>query len=140
MNEERVRDVMRKGVVSCAPNLTLREAAKLMAEAKVRALVVIDEHCALAGILSQSDLVNATLAQRDTAQRDTPRWQETMVCEAMTQDVLTVTPDTPLSEAAKILVDNNVHRLVVIDNQRSSCSPVGVLSVGDIMRRLTGEQ
>ena len=32
MNEEWVRDVMRKGVVSCAPNLTLREAAKLMAD------------------------------------------------------------------------------------------------------------
>jgi CBS domain-containing protein len=121
-----------------------------MAEAKVRALVVIDEHCELAGILSQTDLVNATLAHRDAAYRDmvhrdpahreAPRWQETMVCEAMTQDVLTVTPDTPLSEAAKILVDNNVHRLVVIDRQRSECSPVGVLSVGDIMRRLTGEQ
>jgi CBS domain-containing protein len=134
MNSELVRDAMRQGVISCAPNLTLREAAKLMAEKKVRALVVIDEHCALAGILSQTDLVNATLAQPKSS-----RWQEMTVDEVMTRDVLTVTPETPLSDAAKLMVDKGVHRLVVIDHQRSSCSPQGVLSVGDIMRRLTRE-
>jgi CBS domain-containing protein len=134
MNGELVRDAMRKGVISCAPTLTLREAAKLMAEKKVRALVVIDEHCTLAGILSQTDLVNATLMQPQV-----PRWQEMTVNEVMTRDVLTVTPETPLTDAAKLMVDRGVHRLVVVESQRSTCSPQGVLSVGDIMRRLTGE-
>jgi CBS domain-containing protein len=125
---------MRKGVISCAPGLTLREAAKLMAEKKVRALVVIDEHCALAGILSQTELVNATLIRPQSS-----RWQEMTVEKVMTHDVLTVAPETPLSDAAKLMVDHDVHRLVVIESQHSACIPQGVLSVGDIMRRLARE-
>jgi CBS domain-containing protein len=62
------------------------------------------------------------------------------VDEVMTRDVLTVTPETPLTDAAKLMVDRGVHRLVVVESQRSTCSPQGVLSVGDIMRRLTGER
>ena len=107
----------------------------MMAEKKVRALVVIDGHCALAGILSQTDLVNATLMQLGTHP-----WQDMMVCDVMTRDVLTVSSEMLLSEAAKLMVDRGVHRLVVIDSQHSDCSPVGVLSVGDIMRRLTGKE
>jgi CBS domain-containing protein len=134
VNDEFVRDAMRKGVISCASDLTLREAAKLMAEKKVRALVVIDEHCTLAGILSQTDLVNATLKSSPLSM-----WQTMTVNDVMTRDVLTVTPETLLSEAAKLMVDRGVHRLVVVESQRSTCSPQGVLSLGDIMRKLTGE-
>jgi CBS domain-containing protein len=133
MSELCVRDAMREGVVSCAPTLSLHEAAKLMAEAKVRALIVVDEKCGLAGIMSQTDLVNVTLVQPNTE-----NWATLSVKDVMTPNVLTVTPDVSLSRAAKLMVDHRVHRLVVI-GEGAPCSPVGVLSMGDIVRALSRE-
>ena len=125
---------MTRGVVSCAPELSLREAARLMTDANVRALVVIEGACGLAGIVSQTDLVNATLAYPST-----PDWQALPVSEVMTREVLTVDSDESLARAAKRMVDGNVHRLVVVDNFGAECKPIGVISIGDIMRRLAKE-
>ncbi|MCL5994672.1 MAG: CBS domain-containing protein [Chloroflexi bacterium] len=128
-----VRDAMRKGVVSCAPTLSVRDAAKLMTEARVRALVVVDGDCGLVGLVSQTDLVNVTLVQASGQD-----WQALTVKDVMTANVLTVTPDESLSQAAKLLIDRHIHRLVVVD-QASSCTPIGVLSMGDIVRALSRE-
>lgn len=125
---------MTRGVVSCAPDVSLRDAAKLMTDANVRALVVVDGPCGLAGIVSQTDLVNARLERPGTV-----NWQSTPVCEVMTVEVLTVTTDTLLDQAAKLMLDRKVHRLVVVDGSGAECSPIGVLSIGDIMRRLAKE-
>ena len=134
MSVATVRDAMTRGVVSCAPELCLREAARLMTDSNVRALIVIDGACGLAGIVSQTDLVNATL-QHPT----TPDWQMLPVHQVMTREVLTVHPDESLARAAKRMVDGNVHRLVVVDDSDAECKPIGVISVGDIMRRLAKE-
>jgi acetoin utilization protein AcuB len=131
---ETVRDAMHQGVISCEPELPLREAVRLMTQAGVRALVVMASSCELAGIVSQTDVVNATLEPGQAGQ-----WEELTVRDVMTPNVLTVTPDTPLSEAAKVMVDGGLHRLVVVESQPNACIPVGVLSLGDIMRRLSKE-
>jgi CBS domain-containing protein len=122
---------MSHGVVSCSPELSLREAVKLMSDAGVRALVVIDANCHLAGIVSQTDLVNATLEQPGEQ-----RWDELAVRDVMTTNVLTVTPGTLLPDAAKLMVRHRVHRLVVVEGERAVCAPVGVLSMGDVIRRM----
>ena len=134
MSEQTVRDVMTSGVVSCAPDLSLREAASLMVDAGVRSLVIIDGMCGLAGIVSQTDLVNATLAH-PTRQE----WQALPVRQVMTRVVLTVEPTETLARAVKLMVDGNVHRLVVVDKSSDDCKPIGVLSIGDIMRKLAKE-
>jgi CBS domain-containing protein len=131
MNEPCVRDAMRKGIVSCPPSMSAREAAKLMAAAKVRALVVMEGNCGLMGIVSQTDLVNATLERAQG-------WDAMSVKDVMTPNVLTVSPQTPLSQAAKLLIDQHVHRLVVVD-ENTPCNPIGILSMGDIVRTLAKE-
>ena len=131
MSSELVRDVMHHGVVSCHPDMKLREAAGLMANASVRAIVVVDGDCGLSGIVSTSDLVNATLSDSTAVS-----WQSLCVKDVMTRQVLTVTPDTALSEAAKLLVDHRVHRLVVVDASGNKCNPIGIISMGDVVRRL----
>lgn len=121
---------MHQGVVSCSPDTTIRDAARLMVKAGVRALVVIDGDCGLAGIVSQTDLVNATLVHPSVHY-----WDGLHVRDVMTRQVLTVTPDVKLEDAARLLVQSKVHRLVVVSSD-DPCRPVGMLSVGDIVRDL----
>lgn len=130
MNPVFVREVMHQGVVSCSPDTTIRDAARLMVKAGVRALVVMDGDCGLAGIVSQTDLVNATLVHPSVRY-----WDGLRVRDVMTRQVLTVTPDMKLEDAARLLVQSKVHRLVVVSSD-DPCRPVGVLSVGDIVRDL----
>lgn len=121
---------MRQGVVSCSPDTTIRDAARMMVAAGVRALVVIDGECGLAGIVSQTDLVSATVAGPNA-----PDWGDLRVRDVMTAQVITVTPDVKLEDAARMLVDGKIHRLVVVSSDEP-CRPVGVLSMGDIVRDL----
>lgn len=130
MDTKLVKDVMHKGVVMCHESLSLPEAARMMTEMGVRALVVTDADCGLSGILAQSDLVNAALQDADQE-----RWRKLSVAAVMTRTVLTVTPDSQVSEAAKTMVQNHIHRIVVVDGD-DPCSPVGVLSMGDLVRNM----
>ena len=134
MAVEYVRDVMRMGVVSCAPQTTLRDAAKLMTQKNVRALVVMETDCGLTGIVSTGDLVNAILDQSDS-----PEKLAATVKDVMTPSVLTVTPDEPIAMAAKLMIGRHVHRLVVVDNKDENCKPIGILSMSDIVRGISEE-
>jgi CBS domain-containing protein len=128
MSDKLVRDVMHKGVVTCPEDVVLPDAARLMALQSVRALVVTDDQCGLRGILSQSDLVNAKLEYPDPE-----AWRNVTVSGVMTRSVLTVKPSDTLAAAAKTMVQNHIHRIVVVDDA-DPCTPVGVLSMGDLVR------
>lgn len=134
MSAEVVRDIMHQGIVSCAPNLGLKDAARLMTKANVRALVVMEPHCGLTGIVSTTDLVNATLDRPVTDGK-----RDLTVRDVMTTSVLTVTPDAPIAQAAKLMLDRNIHRLVVVENKDENCTPIGILSMGDIVRSISEE-
>ncbi|MCS7088972.1 MAG: CBS domain-containing protein [Thermoflexales bacterium] len=133
-----VRDAMHVGVVSCDPSTSVRDAVRLMNEKRLRSLVVLDFDCGLAGIISEMDIVAARLVHEGGKP-----WDQMTVGEIMTNRVLTVTPDMSLQEAARILVNHRIHRVVVADPD-DLCKPIGILSLGDIMRYLerveSGEQ
>ncbi len=128
MTTKFVREVMHPGVVTISETATLREAIKHMTDRAVRSLVITDEACAVRGIVSQTDFVNISL-------RESADWASMRVGEIMTRTVLTVTPDMPLNDAAKMLIENHVHRIIVVDSD-DPCLAVGMLSMTDIMRDL----
>jgi CBS domain-containing protein len=125
-----VRDAMHHGVVTCDSSISVRDAVRLMNEKRLRSLVVVDFDCALAGIITEMDIVAARLVHEGGKP-----WDQLTVGEIMTNRVLTVTPDTSLKEAAKLLVSHRIHRLVVAESD-DMCTPIGILSLGDIMRYL----
>jgi CBS domain-containing protein len=105
-----------------------------MNEKRLRSLVVVDFDCGLAGIISETDIVAARLVHEGVKP-----WDQLTVGEIMTNRVLTVTPDMSLKEAAKIIVDHRIHRVVVAEAD-DMCNPIGILSLGDIMRYLESEE
>jgi acetoin utilization protein AcuB len=123
---------MHAGVVACDERTTLRDALRIMVDNTIRSIVVTDAQCSLCGIVSQTDLVNASLQHPDT-------WSHKPVSEIMTRKVLTVAPDTDLDEATKVLVANHVHRIIVVSSD-DPCSAVGVLSMSDVVRDMMEDE
>ncbi len=119
-----VRDLMRRGVITCHTDTPLPEVARRMAENKITAVVVVDEGGEVCGIISREDLVK--VYNQDYKQ---------MVAEdVMSSGVATIIPDIPVEAAALIMLDRDVSRLVIMHEKPATQRPVGILSMSDVVR------
>ena len=105
----RVRDLMATDVPIARLEDTVRDAARLMDEARVKVLPVCEGN-RLVGVLSDSDVICAVA---DGCAPD-----HEFVRNYMTADVVTVTPDTQLSEAGQLMAHRRIHHLFVCDDDR----------------------
>jgi CBS domain-containing membrane protein len=127
----RVRDVMTSEVTTLQRNDKLTLADDIMRLGRIRHLPVVDENGQLAGIVTQRDLFRGALAKAlgygERAQR---QLMDTLVVkEVMTSEVITTTPDTPLAEAAHVLVERKIGCLPVIEAGRLA----GIITEGDFV-------
>jgi CBS domain-containing protein len=122
-----VREGMSPMVLTAGPGHTLREVARLMAERKVGAAVVIDPDDPGPGIVTERDILCSIGAGEDP---DTE-----LVTDHLTRDVVFAAPDWSLEEAAAAMVRGGFRHLIVLDSGES----VGILSVRDIVRCWTGD-
>jgi len=124
----KAEDYMATEVVTVYPNDTISHAKNLMLERGVKRLLVIDKGGKLVGILTLRDIV------RILAGRRAPwRWrslENSLVGTHMTKDLVTITPDTSLYDAAKTMIDRGISGLPVV----SSNSLVGLLTKTDLVR------
>jgi CBS domain-containing protein len=116
-----VADVMRGPVITCAPETPLTTVAQMMSDDHVHAVVVTGIEGTAWGVVTALDLATAAAEAGDVA-RDV----------AATEPVV-VEADTPLSEAARIMVEHQVNHLLVTG---ADGSPVGVVSTTDVARSL----
>lgn len=123
--EKTVGDWMHRGVISCSPETSVEEVAHTMDTHDVSALVVVNELGEADGVISRTDLVNARFVQPYLK-----HWRGMTAAHLMTKPVISVTPDTSIAAAARLMHERNIHRLVVRENSR----PVGILSVTDLSR------
>jgi CBS domain-containing protein len=101
---------------------TLSEALRLLDEKDVGALPVMDGE-ALAGIFSERDFARA-ISPDPMLPMDTP------VSELMTKDVLTVTPTHSIETCMKLMTDQHIRHLPVVDNGKM----IGIVSIGDAVK------
>ncbi len=126
MKDKLVRDVMHREVISCRVDTPLREVARLLDSEGINALVVVDEGGDLSGVVSQTDLVKAFDQQ----------WESMIAEDVMTPDVVTIVADIPVQTAVELMVDNQVHRVVITQGGLAPRRPVGVLSMTDVVREM----
>ncbi len=122
-----VRDGMSTVVLTIGPGHTLRAAARLMAERRVGAAVVMDPEQAGPGILTERDVLVSVGRGEDP--------DVELVGTHLTSDVVFAAPDWPLEDAANAMVRGGFRHLVVTDEG----DVAGVLSVRDIVRCWTGD-
>ena len=122
-----VEAVMHRGVLSCRPETPIGEVARMMVANRVHAVVVDGirrdrggmEHLVW-GVVSDLDLVGRLDAT------DAP----TLTAGDMSATPAVVVAEDPLSEAARLMHDYDVHHLLVVDTM--SRRPVGVVSTLDV--------
>jgi CBS domain-containing membrane protein len=127
-----VRDVMTKDVATLGRNDKLAVADDVMRLGRIRHMPVIDEEGALAGIVSQRDLFHSGLLRAlgyGTHAKDQALGLLSLK-EAMKTDVVTITPDAPLAEAAKIMLERKIGCLVVVEAKKL----VGILTESDFVK------
>jgi CBS domain-containing protein len=121
-------DVMMRRFVSAAPEDTLGELAERLAAADAGSALVV-EFGHLSGILTSRDIVRA-IADRVHPSEGTVR-------EWMTNAPATASPELPVEEAARLMLNGAFHHLPVVEEER----PVGVVGLRTALsslRRLPG--
>jgi CBS domain-containing membrane protein len=132
MEELRVRDIMTHEVTTLKRNDKLTLADDIMQLGRIRHLPVLDDEAdQLVGIVSQRDLFRGALARAlgygQHAQRKV--LEALLVKEVMSTDVLTTTPDTPLVEAARALMERKIGCLPVVQDGHL----VGIVTEADFV-------
>jgi len=125
-----VGKVMSSPVIRATNATTVRAAAQQMRDHQVGALPVFHDNRSV-GIVTDRDLVMRVIAAPGFV-----RGMETSVQEFMSPDVITCFEDQQVTEAAALMGQLQVRRLLVLDR---SGAPVGVLSVGDIAEHVSEE-
>jgi CBS domain-containing protein len=105
---------------------SLVTANELFAGQGVSALGVVDEAGTIKGVISRTDVLHAAVYTHG----ETFRVPDRPVEELMKSPALSVGPNAPLAEAAKLMLKNHVHRVFVTEDEK----PVGVISTRDLMR------
>ena len=128
----RVRDLMSSELTTLHRNEKLSIADDLMRLERIRHLPVLDEDGSVAGIVSQRDLFRSALARalgygEHAQQRLLDQLQ---VKEVMTNDPVTVAPDMPLAEAARLMLDRKIGCLLVVEGSEL----VGILTEADFVQ------
>lgn len=141
----RARDVMTTEVISIGPETRVGEIAALLIQRRISAVPVMDEG-RLVGIVSEGDLIRRP--ETDTQPGASP-WLTLLTGpgvvpdrfakahgrtarEVMTREVVTVAPDTPLEEVARILEARRIKRVPVVERGRL----VGILSRANLLHGL----
>lgn len=127
-----VRDFMTTPAVSVSPGTSLQDAYAVMQRHDITALAVVEQDTStLIGVLSRADLVHrARLGTLRGRKAQLLRLPAEEVAQVMSDSPLGVTPDRPLSDAARMMDKHRIHRVFVV----SDGALVGVLSTFDLMR------
>jgi CBS domain-containing protein len=123
-----VADLMSLEPVVVAIDAPLEEAEQLMRDREVSGLPVVDAVGDLVGVISRTDVLEDGSVPTAILLRRRPSGLR--VGELMTSPAVTVSPMTPLRDAALLMRDRRIHRLVAVDD---AGRPVGVLSASDFV-------
>lgn len=127
-----VKERMSRPVITVNPTMPIQEAQKLMIEERARRFPVVDQRGRLVGIVSERDLLQASPSDATSLSI----WEvnylisKITVDEVMTRKVITITEDTPLEEAARIMADHKIGGLPVV---RAS-EVVGMITETDLFK------
>jgi len=127
-----VKDRMTVNPITVTEDASIDAALQIMREKRVRRLPVTDKHGRLVGIVSEKDLLYASPSPATSLSvYEIPYLlSKIKVHDVMTKEPITVTTDTPLEEAARILADNKIGGLPVMEDGKL----VGIITETDIFK------
>ena len=129
-----VGERMTRNPVTITEDTSIDDALHLMRERKVRRFPILDTAGHLVGIISDKDLLHAAPSPASTLSVYEMHYllAKLTVKKVMSSPVITVSPDMPLEDAARIMADNKIGGLPVLDGDKL----VGIITETDIFKIL----
>jgi CBS domain-containing protein len=121
MVQRNVGQLIKRGVVHLSAAASVREACELMATNHVGAVLVMEEG-RLDGIFTERDALNRVLAAR--LDPDTTR-----IADVMTREPITLSPQTPVTEALRLMSEIGFRHLPIVDQEEVQ----GIISLRDFV-------
>ncbi len=116
----KVRELMTTDVVTCTPSTPVSEVAKILLQNDIGSLPVVENN-RLTGVVTDRDIVIRCIARGIDPSKTT-------ASECMTKNPVTITPNTDAHEASRLMADEQVRRLPVVENGNL----IGMCSLGDL--------
>jgi CBS domain-containing protein len=149
MEELRVKDIMQTDVVTVVSDTTVEELADLLAEHKISGVPVIDGEDLVVGMVSEADVIMQdadlhfpryvqlleSIIYLESVRKFEERYRKAFgakVADIMSTEVVTVSPEASVREAATLMADRKVNRLPVTERRHL----VGIVTRGDIVRAI----
>lgn len=128
-----VEDLMATDLLTLRRNDKLSVADDIMKQKRIRHIPILDDDGLLCGIVTQRDLFRGIILRSlgFGSRAEQKLLDMLFIKDAMRDDVVTTTPDTPLSEAARLMLTNKIGCLPVVDGERL----VGLLSEADFVEQ-----
>jgi CBS domain-containing protein len=140
---------MQTEVISVGPETTVGELADMLAKNKISGVPVVDERGGVLGMVSEADIILQdadlhfpyyiqfleSVIYLQSVRKFEERFRKAFgskVTEVMSDEVVTISPDASVREAATIMADRKINRLPVTDGGRL----VGIVTRGDIVRAI----
>ncbi len=128
------KDIMVRRVVSVSPELLVEDLAKLLIEHSLSGVPVVDGSGALVGIVSEGDLLHKECAPRlpnfinllgavifyngiDQFDEDFKKLMARHVSEIMTDEVITVSPETEVDAVARLMIEHKIRQVPVVEGE-----------------------
>lgn len=126
--EELLR-VKTRPLATVAPDVTVYEAVRLMAEYNVGALIVFDADRTLVGMISERDYARKIVLQGRSS-------RSTMVRDIMSEKVVSVTPTQDVQDCMRLMTERRIRHLPVVEDGKV----LGLLSIGDLVHATVSEK
>jgi CBS domain-containing protein len=125
LDQATVADAMSPGVMSCSPDVSAVDVARMMAAHRIHAVVV--EGIDLDTVRGEA-LVWGVVSDLDLARAAHSRIEELTAADLAATEPVAIDPSTPLAEAAQMMDEHATAHLIVVEGGR----PIGMLSTLDI--------
>ncbi|SKC75936.1 CBS domain-containing protein [Maledivibacter halophilus] len=116
----KVKDLMTTNVRTADVNASLPEVAQSMKTLDVGSIPICDNNRNVVGMVTDRDIVLRSVAEGSNV-------ENVRAQDVMSTEVVSVSPDTDVHEAADIMAQNQIRRLPVVENGRI----VGIVAIGD---------
>jgi CBS domain-containing protein len=126
---ETVNDFMRKSLITIEESASVQEAANRMKDKNVSSLVVVDEISSPQGLITERDLVRKVCIHDVSTSK-------LIIKEIMSSPLITIDSNSSASEAADMMLRNNVRHLLVVDSKSSEGldKPIGIVTPLDFTK------
>jgi acetoin utilization protein AcuB len=123
---------MTRPAVTINPKTSLQDALDLMHSKKFSRLAVVDSKGRLVGIVSEKQLLRYSPSEATTLDVYEIRgvMSRTTVEKVMSRNLITITPDSPLEDAARLMDDNDISGMPVVDGDKV----LGMITRSDLFR------